>query len=119
MARYFHRVIPGTGQTANQRVLLRRLVNNAVMLIGKKDEAGVQQDLEDAVSDIAAALLGKEVEFGETLPYPGTVPNGIKKGTSHLVDEEKLFDGLPEVIKFEDLNGKKTDEDPFYPSPAW
>ena len=31
--------------------------------------------VEDAIRDIAAALLGREVEFGKTLPYPPRAPN--------------------------------------------
>jgi hypothetical protein len=33
--------------------------------------AGMECGIEDAVKDIAAALLGKKIKIGEKLPYPG------------------------------------------------
>lgn len=44
-----------------------------------------EQDLQDAVQDICAALLGREVQFGDRIPYP--------------------FDGEPTRI-YADLKGK-------------
>lgn len=35
-----------------------------------KEEAAITSELEDVVRDVAAALLGREVSFDATLPYP-------------------------------------------------
>ena len=103
MARYFHKKVP-IGEDAfslNQHVLLRRLFHEGVRLVANpvEDTGAAESDLQDLVRDVSAALLGKEIEFGaDTTPK---CPNGIKIGESAIINETRMYDGLPPLLKFE------------------
>ena len=71
----------------------------------KEDEEMItecKQEIEEVVRDIAAALLGREIEFGGTLPYPpeGEDEGMFRKVTDKIVllEEEKVRVELGDVI---------------------
>lgn len=65
--------------------LLKRRIDQGLSILSAMQQAAfdkafqdyiaMDDDREDIVRDIAAALLGKEVTFGTDLPYPGKLGN--------------------------------------------
>lgn len=99
MARYFHNQIsPGVNpQTINQKVLLRRLLQEALRLISKEEDSQkVRGALYSVVEDVAAALVGQNIQFLEQTDSP--YPNGIKQGQNEFINEKLLYDGLPPIV---------------------
>ena len=65
----------GNNESAKQVRKLRKLLNNAISLSGGLQQGAdlteeVRLDMENAIRDIAAAILGVNIEFKEKLPYP-------------------------------------------------
>ena len=90
MSRYFHGLIfMGAGDRSINQCdhLHERLENGLSHLSGAQQMAFeseelrrvAEQNVEDVVRDVAAALLGREVTFGDKLPYPPKPRNGVEK----------------------------------------
>ena len=74
--RQFHGLIfMGAGErTEAECAFLTKRLQEAMMLVSgmqQAHEGTFESEVEDIVRDIAAAVLGREVTFGEKLPYPG------------------------------------------------
>ncbi len=66
---------------------------------GGSDEECIQGqlDIENAIRDIAAALTGKEISFGEKLPYPP--PEKDYHNQNDYMEKEKKLDNLDFSMK--------------------
>lgn len=92
--RYFHgQTFLGGGETSKQEVgALQHRLAKGIGELGalqqpdhpeseehaercRADRLRCEQEIEDVVRDIAAALLGREVHFGQELPYPPPTDN--------------------------------------------
>lgn len=101
MARYFHNIIKGFN-VDNQNILLRRLVQEGTVLLSKDIDPELKQiTLENIVQDVAAALCGREISFGDVLT--AQYPNGVRDGENKLLNEELMYYNLPEVMTSQDI----------------
>lgn len=68
---------PGYFSERQEELLFRRLRTAIDYLSGLQqgvtgqDRIDGEQEIEDAVRDVAAALLGRNIEITDELPYPG------------------------------------------------
>jgi len=100
--RYFRALsFRGAGvHSAVDTVLLHSRLNDALSISGGLQQGGVEnleqdtEEMEDVVRDIAAALLGREVEFGEELEYPGPTDRSDKRKELF----ERLSSGKPGAV---------------------
>lgn len=95
MARYFHNRLSSTPDVLviNEKVLIKRLLNEALKII---NEPNSEDELLDAVRDIAVVLTGREIEFMDE--SQSHYPNGVKSGQNSLIRESKIYEGLPRLV---------------------
>ncbi len=84
MPRGFHGLLfLGNGEhSVRERQRLHEILDRALDLSGGLQQPGPEdpsderyhREIEDAVRDVAAALLGREIELGEVLAYPPAKP---------------------------------------------
>ena len=117
MARYFHQLLESsnceTPLADNQRILLTRLFQAAIDVF----DEGASDTVADIIRDVAVALTGKEIEFGEKANPQ--CPNGIKMGMGGLsaAQEDKMYDNLPSLVTFEEYEqGEIPEYGSYYPS---
>jgi hypothetical protein len=90
--RHFHGLLfLGSGLSSQEgRAHLHRILDRALDISGglqqpdpvteppradrEDEDRRWQREIEDAVRDIGAALLGREIQLGEVLPYPPQAP---------------------------------------------
>ena len=77
----FGTIFMGAGErTAKDIQALHEILDEALSTLSGLQQGGEDQDgqfereMENAVRDIGAAILGKEIRIGEKLPYPPQKP---------------------------------------------
>lgn len=95
MSRYFHGLIFFGSNCTEELVLLQDRLNKAISIASGRQQLPqgsseaelieeyefkikMKKELEDGIRDIAVALTGRNITFGEEVSYPPNPSNGTK-----------------------------------------
>lgn len=95
MSRYFHGLVFFVRDCRKELKLLHKRLDEAISIAGGGQQPArclseekvveeyefaekMEKELEDVIRDIAAALVGRNITFGDNISYPPNPSNGTK-----------------------------------------